>query len=330
MAGTSAVSSVASSGTAGQLNEILSNVVTAAGFINTRCWNSAPWQQVTHTAGMDTLRPGDVMRFYTVDGAFDFKPKEWNSNPIFEQLEAGQFCAQLCPPRELGIKMDVEMIRGRETEYMSVFETYLDNSLQRLNRQYFAQVVNQLLNGAAKLNQGSNAGIAGGGINLGTVANPLKINVTHTSLPQDIYRQIQDVAIALASVKSQSELGNCIDSWKLMIHQELVLNFAYASGSQYCCDMTQKISMAGVDTYPSMFGNEAIVSTLMPKIPTATGFKTPIILTHSQATAFTGGITSAFVDQEFAMKRWILTETRGGVVMRPQHIFVAWVELVRS
>jgi hypothetical protein len=70
-------------------------------------------------------------------------------------------------------------------------------------------------------------------------------------------------------------------------------------------------------------------SSLMPKIATATGFKTPIILTHSQASAFTGGITSAVMDEEFYMKRYILTETRGGIVMKPKHIYVAWVEVVR-
>jgi hypothetical protein len=79
-----------------------------------------------------------------------------------------------------------------------------------------------------------------------------------------------------------------------------------------------------------MFGQTAVVSQLMPKIPTATGFKTPIILTTPSANAFYGGITSAWRDEELGTSRIILKETRGGVTLMPTRTFIAWVELKRS
>lgn len=321
---------MASAGTSGQILDLLTKQETAAEFITQRCHAEAPWMDFTHTATMDKLLPGNILKFITVDGQFEFKPKEYNATPIFEQIEAGSLCAQMCPPNELALKVDSDLIRGREQEYMTAFDIVLNNSLKVLNQRYYKQAVNQLLTGVDRQNQGNNAGASGGGIALGTVASPLQINVASTNSPEAIYRQILDVVVALASAQSQLELGNCVDSWKLLVHKELVDNFAYAQGVTGMCDLSNSMLVAGVTTFNNLWGQTVMSSTLMPKIPTATGFKTPIILTHSQSSAFYGGITSAYMDEEFAAKRWILSETRGGVVLKPKQIFVAWVELNRA
>lgn len=328
MAGTG--NNMASAGTSGQILDLLTTQETAAEFITQRCHAEAPWMDFTHTATMDKLLPGNVLKFITVDGQFEFAPKEYNALPRFEQVEAGTLCAQMCPPNELGLKLDTDLIKGREAEYMKAFDISLNNTLKNLNQRYYKQAVNQLLVGADRLNQGNTAGASGGGLKLGTVANPLQIAVGASHLPQDIYRQILDVVVALASTKSQLELGNCVDSWKLLVHEELILSFAYAQATFGMCDMSNSMLVGGVRTFDQLFGQTVMSSPLMPKIPTATGFKTPIILTHSQASAFYGGITSAYMDEEFSAKRWILTETRGGVVLKPKQIFVAWVELNRA
>lgn len=320
----------AASGVSTQILDLLANQKTAAGYITQRCHAEAPWMDFTHTATMDTLRPGDVLKFLTIDGEFEFKPKEHNALPIFEQIEAGAICAQMCPANELGLKVDMELIKGNEGPYMEAFDIQLGNTLKTLNQRYYRQAVLQTLLGASRENAGTNAGAAGGGLNLGTMAAPLVINVASNRTPEQIYRDILDVVVTLQTAKSQQELGNCVDSWKVLLHEELLLNFAYAQNMQHCCDMSNSMLVGGVRTFNSLFGNTTLVSSLMPKIPTATGFKTPIILTHSQASAFYGGITSAYGDEEFYMRRWILSETRGGIVLRPKHIFVAWVEVRRA
>jgi hypothetical protein len=319
---------VASAGTSTQILDLLTDRKTAAGFITTRLYAEAPWQSFTHTATLDELKPGDTMRFLTLDSAFDFAPREYNSLPVFHQPEIGSFTAQMCPPNELGLKIDQELIKGHEDVWMAAFDKSLNDSLTRLNQKYFKQAVNQLLTGASKRTQGNNAGAAGG-IKLGTVGAPLQINVATGTAPEAIYRQILDVAVNLASTRSQLEMTGALDSWKMLVAEELLLNFSYAQSMSHCCDMSNSVLQGGVRTYPNLFGNVTMASPLMPKVVTATGFKTPIIFTSSQATAFTGGITSAVQDEEFFMKRFILTETRGGVVLKPEQIFVAWVELVK-
>jgi len=323
-------STVAASGVSTQILDLLADQKTAAGYITQRCHAEAPWMDFTHTATMDTLRPGDVLKFLTVDGEFEFKPKEHNALPIFEQIEAGAICAQMCPANELGLKVDMELIKGNEGPYMEAFDIQLTNTLKTLNQRYFRQAVNQTILGAARENQGLSAGASGGGLNLGTINTPLVINVNASRTPAQIYRDILDVVVNLQTVKSQQELGNCIDSWKVLMHEELLLNFAYAQDMSGCCDISNSMLTGGVRTFSNLFGNTTLVSSLMPKIATATGFKTPIVLTHSQASAFYGGITSAYGDEEFYMRRWILSETRGGIVLRPKHIFVAWVEVKRA
>jgi hypothetical protein len=319
---------VGSAGTSTQILDLLTDRKTAPGFITTRCYADAAWPMFTHTAMLDTLKPGDTMRFLTVDSALDFAPKAFNALPRFEQVEMGSFCAQLCPPRELGLKIDQELIKGHEDVYMAAFDKTLSDTLSRLNQSYYRQAVNQLISGVDPMNTGNTAGVSGQ-IQLGTVGAPLQINVSAGTAPEAIYRQILDVAVALASVRSQQEIGDCVDSWKLLVHEELLINFAYAQSMAHCCDMSNTVLQGGVRTYNNLFGNTTMSSPLMPKIATATGFKTPIILTHSQASAFTGGITSAVTDEEFFMKRFILTETRGGIVMKPKHVYVAWIEVVR-
>jgi hypothetical protein len=319
---------IAASGVSSDILGLLAEPRTAAEYITQRCHAEAPWMEFTHTATMDKLRPGDVLKFITVDGEFDFKHKEYNAAPVYEQIEAGAICARMCAPRELGFKVDTEMIKGREAEYMRMFDMSLSQSLMRYNQTLFRQAVQQLLTGADAQNQGYNAGVYGG-LALGSQANPLIIDVSSGNPPEAIYRQILDVILALQSAQSQRELGNCIDSWKLLVHKELIINFAHAQSMAHCCDMSKSVLVSGVNVFDSLFGMNALISPLMPRIATPTGFKTPIIITHSQASAFYGGITSAYMDEEMQMRKWLLTETRGGVVLRPEHIFVAWVEIRR-
>jgi hypothetical protein len=125
-------------------------------------------------------------------------------------------------------------------------------------------------------------------------------------------------------------MDDSTEAWKVLIHEELVLNFSYAQSMALNCDISNSTIFSGVRTYGNMFGQTAVVSQLMPKIPTATGFKTPIILTTPSANAFYGGITSAWRDEELGTSRIILKETRGGVTLMPTRTFVAWVELKRS
>jgi hypothetical protein len=317
---------VGSAGTSTQILDLLTDRKTAPGFITERCYADAAWPMFTHTAMLDSLRPGDTMRFLTVDSAYDFAPKEYNALPRFEQPEIGSFCAQLCPPRELGLKIDSELIKGHEDVYMAAFDKTLDQSIMRLNQSYYKQAVSQLINGVSPMNTGNTAGMSGT-IVLGTQAAPIQIDVTQN--PEQVYKSILKVATALASVRSQQEIGNCVDSWKLLVHEELLINFAFAQSTANCCDMSNTVLQGNVKTYNNMFGNTTMASPLMPKFPTSTGFITPMILTHSQASAFTGGITSAVMDEEFYMQRYILTETRGGIVLKPKHIYVAWVEVVQ-
>jgi hypothetical protein len=324
------VAGMAASGTSTSILDVLSKQDIAPGWISEKLYANAPWMDLANTAVMSKLLPGDVIKFKTLDGSHDFSHSEANSLPVFQQIDVGSFCAQLCGARELGLKIDNELIKGHEADYMTAFNLALDNSLTRLNQNYFKQLVNQMLTGAAAINQGNNAGANGGGLKLGTVGAPLVINVAPGTAPEATYRSILDVVINLMSVRSQANMDDSTENWKLLVHDELVLNFSYAQSMQNCCDISKSVIMSGVRTYGDLFGQTAVVSQLMPKIPTATGFKTPIILTSASANAFWGGISSAYRDEEFATSRIILKETRGGVTLMPSRIYVAWVELKRS
>lgn len=322
--------SPAASGTGSQLLDVLTKQDVSAEVINTLCLVDAPWSDLTYSSSLDTLMPGNTLKFLSIENEFEWEPNEYNSLPKFQTVTGSQLVAQLCPGNRLGVKADRDLIAGREREFYMALDQAFDTTMKRLNQTYYKKVINQLLTGAAAVNQGNNAGAAGGGIKLGTVGAPLVINVAQGQDPTSIYRSILDVVVSLESAKSQSDVSGCVGEWRLAVHDELVLNFSYAQSTGNLTNMNDSVMSQGVTTYGNLFGKTTSSSTLMPKINLVNGsFKTPIVLFNTRATAFKGGIASAYKDSEFAADRYLLTETHGGLVLRPAHIFVAWVELRR-
>lgn len=303
----------------------------AVNFINDNCRIEAPWTDIAMSEYMGDLCPGDIVKFVVVDGAFEFRPHDYNGTRRYQTIgDANTICAQLCAPTELAIKRNLLLNCGSREEMMSrIVDEKMRNTLHNLNNQYYQHVINLMLSGAAAANKGNTAGAKTGSIPLGTIGSPLPINLTGTA--EQIRKQVVDIFGRLIDANDEQDNEGCNGDKKFIMPKTILNQFRSLENGEQCCDFSKSILVNGVNVFTSLMGHaaHAVPTTALPLIPQANGFIAPVLYISTNATAFTGGITHSSKDMEHEDETIVLLETRGGVVVRPRHISVAWVRVIR-
>jgi hypothetical protein len=302
-------------------------------FINENCSAQASWKSLIGSGYMDKLSAGDILRFMKFDGSFEVVPKEWNGTRRYQDMgDVTSICAQLCAPREVAVKRNTCMLEGEaKTMRDQLFDTQMSNTMKAEGQRAFRRVLNMTISGADGKNKGNNAGAITGNINLGSQADPLKIDVSRTATAASIRRDFMDVFGALDDAKDEQDLSDCGScDWSYKLPEAVIKKMRYIENSENCCNWDNSIMMNGTEMFKDFLGNPlyAAQGNLMTMMPTATGFIAPIVYSCPQVGHFAHGVSCATIDTEHDDETIVITFTEGGVIVRPRLAAVAWVEVV--
>lgn len=303
-------------------------------FINEECSADASWKFLIGSNYMDSLKAGDILRFMKFDGSFEITPKDLNGTRRYQDLgDVDSICAQMCAPQEIAVKRNTSCLySGTQSEMLAqLYDTQMANTMKRYNQAMYRKVINMIMTGTDTANKGVAAGVNTSNINLGTYSAPLSINVGRTATTESVRRDFVDVFGNLKDTIDQQDLsdcGACDFSYKLP--EQVLSKLRYAVGDGACCNWNEKIGMNQVDMYGDFLGSTVLAAkgNLMPMIPMANGFKTPVLYSCPQVGHFAAGVSCATMDNEHDDETTIITLTDGGVIVRPRLAAYAWVHVI--
>lgn len=315
------MSKVASAGYP-NLEQALNTVVRSVKIIDQKCFEDAQWSTWVNSDIISELKCSTKIEFNVLGKAPRWVPSEKNGPRVFQTMEVGKICAQMCPSNELPVKINKEDIDDTCGKAMTVLEMGIENSIKQLKEDYAKQVIARYLTEGASYNRGDTSGFAGFATR--------NIPIGSQAAPQSIVPTAASVTKALSNIELVAKQTKCYKGgWKLLVPPEFSSIVSRAGLSEAltkfgdCMDCAGRMEGNAEYTLPG-FNFRVTETQLLPVSVIGGILSGPMIAFHPDAMGFRGGIYDALTDTELDDLRFVLKETSGGVMIHPQMVVVGY------
>lgn len=304
------------------LEQALNTVVRSVKIIDQKCFEDAQWATWVNSDILSELKCSTKIEFNVLGNAPKWVPSEKNGSRVFQTMEVGKICAQMCPANELPLKInkeDIDLTCGRA---MTVLEMGIENAIKQLKEDYAKQVIARYLVEGASFNRGDASGLAGfltRNVPIGSQAAPQTILPTAPSLTK-----------VLTNLELVAKQTKCYKGgWRLLAPPEfssLVSRAALGDALTRfgdCADCAGRVEGNAEYSLPG-FSFRVTETQLLPMTVIGGVLSGPLIMFNPDAMGFRGGIFDALTDTELDDVRFVLKETSGGVMVHPQMVVVGY------